>query len=73
MSDEVEEEGDISELQQEKTPKATALAETLIDDLFVGMDPYTLHDAVESTYGGEQERIIALLDTNRQDIIEEDG
>ncbi len=71
MSDEFEAEGDISDLQQSKNPEATDLTKSLIDDLFIGQDPYVFFDAIQSTYADKQERIVALLDTNRQDVIDE--
>jgi len=55
MSDEFEAEGDISDLQQSKNPEATDLTKSLIDDLFIGQDPYVFFDAIQSTYADKQE------------------
>lgn len=70
IEDEMEDEEGIADLQAAKDPQATALAESLINDIFLGLDPYNMIDMTAS-YSGEEERILALLDGNRQGIIDE--
>jgi hypothetical protein len=67
---EMEDEEGFSDIQASKDPQATALAESLISDILLGLDPYNMMDLAAS-YAGEEERILALLDNYHQGIVDE--